>query len=79
MRRIWHRLDVIVRVTADITVTGHPGQPITGHPATDVDLCYLELRKCLVLMILASVIALDGFGHELSNNLRDREYHAGSI
>ena len=75
MHRIKYRTDVVRRCEK----VYHLGSSITGYLQTDIDLCYLQLRKCLELMMFASVIAHDSFGHELSKRLRDREWRASKI
>ena len=58
MRRIKYRTDVIRRTEAAYRL----GTSITGYRQTDIDLCYLQLRKSLELMMFASVIAHDSLG-----------------
>ena len=75
MRRIKYRTDVIRRTEAAYRL----GTSITGYRQTDIDLCYLQLRKCLELMMFASVIAHDSFGRNLGKHLRDKEWNASRI
>ena len=74
MRRIWFRVDVIARCEA-----GSRGVSMTGCDRTDIDLCYLQLRKCLELVLFASVLAHDSFGHELEKGLKDKQWKPGKI
>lgn len=49
------------------------GASMTGCEKTDIDLCYLQLRKCLELVLFASVLAHDSFGYELEKGLKDKQ------
>ena len=75
MRRIWCRIDVILLCEAD-----NPNRvSMTGYSRIDIDLCYLQLRKCFELMMFASVLAHESFGHELGKKLRDKEWKPRKI
>lgn len=75
MRRIWSRIDVIV-----LCGTNNPSSmSVTGYPHVDIDLCYLQLRKCFELMMFASVLAHESFGHELDKRLREKEWKPKEI
>ena len=75
MRQIKFRMSVIVRCIK----SNQAGNSLTGFRETDIDLCYLQLRKCLELIMFSSVIAHHSFGVELSKHLRNKEYSASQI
>ena len=75
MRQIRRRTSVIARCIHH----NQRGRSVTGYRETDIDLCYLQLRKCLELIMFSSVIAHNAFGLELSKHLRDKEYNASQI
>ncbi|MXW13717.1 MAG: hypothetical protein F4065_02475 [Rhodothermaceae bacterium] len=75
MRRIWYRIDVISRCRANSEYS----KLMTGYSHVDVDLCYLQLRKCFELMMFASVLAHDSFGHELGKKILNKEWKPGKI
>ena len=75
MREIKHRMDVISKCIDQY----QNGGSLTGYHQTDIDLCFLQFRKCLEIIMFSSVIAHDSYGSELSNQLRNKEYNASKI
>jgi hypothetical protein len=52
---------------------------LTGYSESDVELCFLQLRKILELMMFASLVAHTALGRELQKNIIDREWNASKI
>lgn len=54
-------------------------RPFTGDAATDVELCFLNFRKILELIMYASVLAHETAGAEVSKRIANREWNARRI
>lgn len=75
MRQIKYRMAVIAKC-----IGAHAsGHAVTGYRETDIELCYLQLRQCLELVMFSTVIAHDAFGVKLNRQLRDKAYNASQI
>ena len=75
MREIKNRQSVISKCIDQY----QKGSSLTGYHQIDIDLCFLQFRKCLEIIMFSSVIAHDSYGSELGNQLRDKEYNASKI
>ena len=75
MHEIRSRLNLIGTAGAAL----HSKKPVTGLPATDVELCFLNFRKILELIMYASVLAHEYAGAEISRKIADKEWNARRI
>ena len=75
MREVKKRVHVIQRVLASY----HAGDSLTGYRESDFELCVLQLRKCLELVMLASLVAHFHSGVELNRRLFENEWNATKI
>jgi hypothetical protein len=75
MHEIRSRLGLIKRVGESLQGT----RPFTGDAAIDVELCFLNFRKILELIMYASVLAHETAGAEISKRIANREWNARRI
>lgn len=75
MYEIKYRLNVISRAVSAFGV----GPALTGYRESDIEVCFLQLRKILELMMFASLVAHAAVGKELQKNIVDREWNASKI
>lgn len=75
MHEIRSRLGLIKKVGESLQGT----RPFTGDAATDVELCFLNFRKILELIMYASVLAHETAGAEISKRIANREWNARRI
>lgn len=55
------------------------GTSLTGYRQSDIELCFLQLRKILELMMFASLVAHATNGQKLQKNLAEKEWNAQKI
>jgi hypothetical protein len=75
MQEIKFRTDVIVRTVN----TYRAGNSLTGFRESDIELCLLQLRKCLELVMFASLVAHYHSGVKLQQRLVEGEWNATKI
>ena len=75
MRQIKYRTAVISKCI-DTYVAGGS---VTGYRETDIELCYLQFRKILELIMFSAVTAHSAFAIKLSKHLQDKEFSASKI
>jgi hypothetical protein len=75
MQEIKQRVNVISRVLEKYS----NGSSLTGYRESDIELCLLQLRKCLELVMLASIVAHYHRGIELQQKLVDNAWNATTI
>ncbi len=75
MREIKVRVGVIRNALDDYS----KGFSMTGHRDSDVEICLLQLRKCLELMMFSSIIAHRQKGAELQKRFVEAEWNATVI
>ncbi len=75
MHEVRSRLNLIARAGASVEAK----KPITGFAATDVELCFLNFRKILEIMMFASILAHKDAEIELSSQICDRAWNARKI
>jgi hypothetical protein len=75
MQEIKFRVHVISRT---ISAYGE-GSSLTGYRESDIELCLLQLRKCLELVMYASLVAHYHSGVALQKRLVENEWNATKI
>ncbi|GGY85534.1 hypothetical protein [Marinobacter zhanjiangensis] len=75
MHEIRSRLKLVGKAGGALTA----GRSLTGLPAADVELCFLNFRKILELIMYSSVLAHKDAGAEISRKIAGREWNARKI
>ena len=75
MQEIKHRVNVISRALGQYSA----GSSLTGYRESDIEICLLQLRKCLELVMFASIVAHYHRGIELQQKLVSNEWNATKI
>jgi hypothetical protein len=75
MQEIKHRVNVISRALEKYSA----GSSLTGYRESDIEICLLQLRKCLELVMFASIVAHYHRGVELQQKLVNNEWNATTI
>lgn len=75
MREIKCRTDVIMRVLSEFD----KGGSLTGYRESDAELCFLQIRKILELVMFASLVAHHESGVALQKELVESEWNAARI
>lgn len=72
MKEIKYRTDVI-----DRCIGKHKkGESLSGYKETDIEICFLQFRKCLELIMYATVITHYAEGIKLQKRIVESEYNA---
>jgi hypothetical protein len=68
-----------VAVVSSVVEHKSKSQTLTGFRESDIELCFLQLRKCLELMMFASVSANYHAGLELQRHIVEGEWNATKL
>ena len=75
MREVKQRTHVVSNVVARYNA----GSSLTGYRESDVELAFLQLRKCLELVMFASLVAHYHSGVSLQKRLAEKEWNATKV
>ena len=75
MQEIKHRTHVIQKVLE----RHRDGQSLTGYRESDIELCFLQLRKCLELLMFSSINVHYEAGLKLQSKIVNQEWNATKL
>lgn len=75
LREMKQRISVIQSTVKQL----RNGQTITGYRETDIELCFLQFRATLELMMYAALVAHESQGKILAKKLHNNEYNATKL